>query len=146
MGYASEWKKGRFLVEENNSEWVSQPWRLLSVPRLFICRLVTDVTRSIRIISNVVKLSQCLCETSASYKAPICGACLPFPTHSTLHFLSCNKSWHRSEHTQWRMPFCFEPKNLSFVILRSRSEQIFYFFDTRLWSYPSCDSFVFMLT
>jgi len=54
MGYASEWKKGRFLVEENNSEWVSQPWRLLSVLRLFICRLVTDVTRSSRIVSNVV--------------------------------------------------------------------------------------------
>lgn len=35
MGYASEWEKGRFLLEENNSEWVSQPWRLLSVLRLF---------------------------------------------------------------------------------------------------------------
>lgn len=54
MGYASEWERGRFLLEENNSEWVSQPRRLLSVSRLFICRLVTDVTRSSHIISNVV--------------------------------------------------------------------------------------------
>lgn len=52
MGYVSEWKKGRFLVEENNSEWVSQPWRLLSVLRLFICRLVTDVTRSSHVVMS----------------------------------------------------------------------------------------------
>jgi len=52
MGYASEWKKGRFLVEENNSEWVSQPWRLLSVLPLFICRLVTDVTRSSHVVMS----------------------------------------------------------------------------------------------